>query len=92
MNILILTCGFYCGQIVFAYLMLLITFPIGILFLFIMTILELLFNYLNIDIFSHNSEVAILVIQWIMMFLIGYFQWFILIPKIISYFKKRNEK
>ena len=84
-NIFIFLIGLIYGQIPFTYLMTLITFPSGIIFLFSISIF-------NIDTVLYNNELIVLILEWLMLLFIGYLQWFIIIPKIKIYFLKKNKK
>jgi len=90
LNITILIFGFYYGQIVLAYLMVIITFPFGMLVLYFLSLFELFLNYFHIDVINSTNETIILVSQWIIMLISGYIQWFILLPKVIKFFKKKR--
>jgi len=91
LNILILIYGIYLrsiasdGAIVFAYFLYFITFPLGFITPFIMPIITFLIGpiVLVLKLFNVNTYIIIdIIIPWISLLLVGYIQWFMLMPKI----------
>jgi len=96
LNIAILVYGIYLrqiapdGAIVFIYLMYLVSFPLGFAVPFVFVCMDMCVGY---DINVHYSSFPIMIdilIPWVLFLIAGYLQWFMLIPKIKKYWKKRK--
>lgn len=68
------------------WLMLLITFPLGIIQTFIWSYLANTFDILN------SNSPLIQTIPWVLSVILGYVQWFILLPSAIKYYKSKKIK
>ena len=95
-NIVILMYGIYLrsiapdGAIVFAYLMYLISFPLGIVVPFVFFCIDRCIGY-NINAYYDSFPIIIdIFIPWTLFLLTGYLQWFILIPKIKKYWREKK--
>ena len=93
LNIIVLLLGLYLrtiapdGAIVFIYLIYFISFPIGLIVPFIFIYLDIYFNF---NIYYESYPILIdIFIPWIVFLIAGYIQWFIIIPKIKNYLKKK---
>ena len=74
----------------FVYLMFLLTFPSG----FIIPYLYILLSYILPTYHTGNPYLVIgdIIIPSLLFTIIGYIQWFIIVPKVRNYFKKRAKK
>ncbi len=95
LNIMVFIYGTYLrqidpdGAIVFIYLMYIISFPLGLVIPFVFACIDKCIGY-NIN--THYDSFPILIdiiIPWILFFIAGYLQWFILIPKIKKWWTKK---
>ncbi len=63
--------------------MTLLTFPLGAI---VVTIGEVLVTGLGLDFAENISQQAVTAFGWLVMTITGFFQWFVLVPKIWSWF------
>ena len=95
LNILILIYGIYLrstapdGAVIFIYLMYIISFPLGFLVPFVFVCIDKCIGY-NINIYYNSYPILIdIVIPWILFLIVGYIQWFALIPKATKWWKNK---
>jgi len=101
LNLIILIYGIYLrtiapdGAIVLVYLMYVITFPLGFfvqLFLPLTTLIAvpliLIAKFFSVADFMIED----IILPWFSFLLLGYIQWFILIPKIKNWWKPKSKK
>jgi len=72
----------------FIYLILLFTFPLGFIVSYILYFLSFLLQFIGED--SPYLVIDSIIIPWCFFLLVGYVEWFILIPKIKLYFKNKK--
>jgi len=78
----------YDAAIPFIYLMLLLSFPLGFLVPFIFIPLSYILPTIHTG--SNYLFLIDIVLTGILFMIIGYIQWFILLPKIRNYFRKKD--
>ena len=79
------------GAIVFAYLMFLVSFPLGFAVPFVFICMDTCVGY---DINMHYDSFPIVIdifIPWVLFLIAGYLQWFIILPKILKYFRSKSK-
>jgi len=74
------------AAIPFVYLMFLLTFPSG----FIIPFIYILFSYISPTYQTSISVIDNIVIPSLLFSIIGYIQWFIIIPKVKKYLKNKD--
>jgi len=87
-NIIILIYGTYLrhigpdGAVVFIYFMYFISFPLGLVIPFVFVCIDKCIGY-DINIYYEDFPIIIdIFFPWVLFLFVGYFQWFVLIPKI----------
>ena len=94
-NVLILAYGIYLrnlnpdGTLIFLYLMYFVTFPMGYVVPLIFICISECFGISIYD--QKHLLFSDITVPWVSFIFIGYLQWFVVFPKIISFLKKRKK-
>jgi len=98
LNIIILIYSLYLryldpdGAIIFAYIMYIISFPLGFIVPFVFVCIDKCIKY-DINIFYRNFPILVdIIIPWFLFVIVGYIQWFVIFPKIYAFLKNYKDK